>query len=231
MRHFGSAGALACTLMLFDAAAAEPLVDADIYIVGEQHGFAPHHAEQAAVVAKVRPTAVVFEQLTDVQADRIAPETPRNPHVFEELLDWSESGWPDLSFYFPIMTASDAVIFGAAGAAGDLSAYELDTPLDPVEQAEREALQAVAHCGALPPDRLPEFVARQRAIDAQFAARTLEALDTHGPPVVLITGNGHARSDWGVPAAIARVRPDATVLSIVQDGGPEGGPDPCAAFR
>lgn len=197
---------LACAFFIAQGAAAAPLPKADVYIVGERHGYAPHHAEQAAIVAELDPTAVIFEQLTAVQADRIAPDTPRDPQVFEELLGWSDSGWPDFSFYFPIMTASDAVIVGAAGAAGDLSAYGLDAPLEDDEQAEREALQAEAHCGMLPPDRLPEFVARQREIDAQFAARTLAALDTYGPPVVLITGNGHARSDWGVPAAIARVR-------------------------
>ncbi len=210
---------------------AQTLAAADIYIVGEVHGYAPHHARQAQVVASVRPKAVIFEQLTAEQADRIAPTTPRDPQVYEELLDWSESGWPDLSFYFPIMVASDAVIVGAAGAPGDLSTYGLDLPLLSAEQAERESLQAEVHCGALPPDRLPEFVARQRETDAQFAARTLAALDAYGGPVVLITGNGHAREDWGVPAAIARVRPDVRVVSIVQEGQPVDGPDPCAAFR
>ena len=213
------------------AASAEPLPQADIYIIGERHGYAPHYAEQAAIVAEVQPKAVVFEQLTDEQADRIAPETPRDLQVFDRLLDWSDSGWPALEFYFPIMTASEAVIVGAAGAPGDLSAYGLDMLLDPDEQAARETLQLDAHCGTLPPERLPQFVARQRETDAQFAARTLSALETYGGPVVLITGNGHAREDWGVPAAIARVRPDLRVLSLVQEGGSADGGDPCAAFR
>lgn len=225
---------ISCALLLClraFGASAEPLPQADVYIIGERHGFAPHHAEQAAIVADVRPTAVIFEQLTGEQADRISPDTPRDIQVFERLFGWSGSGWPDLSLYFPIMTAADAVILGAAGSPGDLSAYDLDTPLAPDEQVRREALQADAHCGTLPPDRLPEFVARQRALDAQFAARTLAALDAYGGPVVLVTGNGHARRDWGVPAAIARVRPEVRVLSRMQEGGPTGEADRCAAFR
>ncbi len=118
--------------------------------------------------------------------------------------------------------------------------------LRPDEQATREALQADAHCDTLPSDLLPRFVASQREADARFAAVTLAALDTHGAPVVLIAGNGHARTDWGVPAAIARAAPEVAVVALVQSEGVPGdvppgdivltsaGParsDPCAAFR
>ncbi len=79
-----------------------------------------------------------------------------------------------------------------------------------------------------------------------WQAQRSQRLDGVGAPVVVITGNGHARRDWGVPAIIARVRPDAVVISVGQgeDGiAPEGGfdvvfdapaperDDPCAAFR
>ena len=236
---------LALTTLVALPAAAQTLPAADIYVIGEVHGTPAHHATQARLVAEIAPGAVVFEQLNAAQAARIAPGTPRDAATLGPLLDWEESGWPDIALYAPIMAASDAAILGAAGEAGDLSAYGLDATLPADQQAAREALQGAAHCDALPPDLLPEFVARQRAVDAQFADRTLAALDAHGPPVVLITGNGHARTDWGVPAAIARVRPEVEVMAIVQseDGGsvppgdlaldapaPERG-DPCAAFR
>lgn len=226
------------------SAGAQSVPPADIYVLGEIHDNPTHHAEQARLVAEIGPTAVVFEQLSDEQADRIDADTPRDPQVLDRLLDWSESGWPDIAFYVPIIAASDAIILGAAGAPGDLSAYGLDTALPPDQQAAREQLQADAHCGALPEALLPRFVARQRATDAQFAARTVAAFDAHGGPVVLITGNGHARTDWGVPAAIARVRPDLRVVSVVQSEGEDTVPgdltlqatapardDPCAAFR
>ncbi|MEM7489729.1 MAG: ChaN family lipoprotein [Pseudomonadota bacterium] len=225
--------------------AAQALPPAEVYVLGEVHDNPTHHAAQARLLAEIAPNAVVFEMLSDEQAARLAPDTPRDPESLDALLGWAESGWPDIAMYAPLMADPDVPVIGAAGAPGDLSAYDLDTPLPPDQQAAREQLQADAHCGVLPEEILPDFVARQRAVDAQFAARTLAALDAHGPPVALITGNGHARADWGVPAAIARVRPDVAVIAVVQgeDGrvppggdvvldapAPERG-DPCAAFQ
>jgi hypothetical protein len=63
----------------------------------------------------------------------------------------------------------------------------------------------------------------------------------------VITGNGHARLDWGAPAALTLAAPEVTVLAFGQgeEGKPppeggfdlvETGPtveraDPCLAFR
>jgi uncharacterized iron-regulated protein len=122
----------------------------------------------------------------------------------------------------------------------------LSDPLPQEQQHAREELQQTAHCNAMPPEMLPAMVDLQRLRDAVLARETLRALDETGGPVVLITGNGHARRDWGVPAYIAVLRPDLEVLSIGQqeDGaGTPGGfdallsapavdrPDPCEAFR
>ena len=229
------------------APADDPMLPpADVYVIGERHDNPGHHATQARLVTQVRPSAVVFEMLTPGQAARILLDTPRDAATLGPLLDWAESGWPDIAWYAPIMAATDAPILGAAGDGDDLSGYGLDEPLPAGEQTTREALQSAAHCDALPFEALPRFVARQREADARFAARTLAALDAHGSPVVLIAGNGHARIDWGVPAAIARVRPGVRVVAVVQgEGGADDVPpgdvsltsrpvergDPCMAFR
>ncbi|MEM8851548.1 MAG: ChaN family lipoprotein [Pseudomonadota bacterium] len=232
-------------VLLAGMAMAAELPPADIYILGERHDNPTHHETQARLVAEIAPAAIVFEMLTAEQADRIDPTIPRDPQVLEQLLDWSDMGWPDIAMYAPIMANPETPIVGAAGSTGDLSDYGLAAPLPPEQQAAREQLQADAHCGALPEDVLPQFVDRQREMDAQFAARTLAAFDDYGGPIVLIAGNGHARADWGVPAAIAHVRPDVEVVAVVQgeDGVvPPGGDvvfdapapqrgDPCAAFR
>lgn len=94
---------------------------------------------------------------------------------------------------------------------------------------------------------LPVMVDIQRLRDASLAEAALTALAVHGAPVVVITGNGHARPDWGAPAMIASAEPDVSVFSLGQ--AEEGGPkldqgfdmveiappvdrgDPCAAFR
>jgi uncharacterized iron-regulated protein len=103
-----------------------------------------------------------------------------------------------------------------------------------------------AHCDALPEDMLPGMVAVQRLRDAVLARAVIRALEETGGPVAVITGNGHARRDWGVPAVLSEVAPDLDVWVLGQteeDRPLEGGfdtvksapaaerPDPCAAFQ
>jgi uncharacterized iron-regulated protein len=96
------------------------------------------------------------------------------------------------------------MVFGAGGAA-----FGLDRALDADELARRTALQMEAHCDALPEDMLPGMVEAQRLRDAAMARATLaafaeaRALDKM-QKVIVITGNGHAREDWGVPAMLNR---------------------------
>jgi len=239
---------------------------ADIVILGEVHDNPDHHRNQAAWIAQIGPTAVVFEMLTPDQAAIIRVAGAVDP----EQIGWAESGWPDFAVYAPVFDAAEGVpISGGqvprdqvrqafdigaeaafeqiAGEYGTGWALGLGEPLPPEEQAAREAEQNAAHCDALPSEMLPGFVEAQRLRDAALAAATLDALEANGPPVVLITGNGHARRDWGVPAYIAQAAPGRSVLSVgqYQDTIPDGEipfdhavaapaaqrPDPCAVFR
>lgn len=236
---------------------------APVVVMGEVHDNPDHHATQASLVAQIRPTAIVFEMLTPDQTDRITPENRTDQNDLATVLGWAESGWPDFAMYYPIFAAApEAAIYGAAvprdaaraamqaGIADsfgpDAQAYGLADALPADQQAAREDLQQTAHCNAMPAEMLPAMVDLQRLRDAVLARETLRAMDATGGPVVLITGNGHARRDWGVPAYIAQLRPDLEVLSIGQqeDGqGAPGGfdillsapavdrPDPCEAFR
>ena len=107
-------------------------------------------------------------------------------------------------------------------------------------------LQRDAHCGKLPDEMLPVMIDLQRLRDATLARTTLAALDEIGGPVAVITGNGHARADWGMPAYIARVAPEVIVTTLGQseDGAVPDGTfdvildapgiereDPCLAFE
>jgi uncharacterized iron-regulated protein len=93
---------------------------------------------------------------------------------------------------------------------------------------------------------LPGMVEVQRLRDAVLARAVVQAVEETGGPVAVITGNGHARRDRGVPAYLGRIAPDLEVfvLGQTEDGAPlEGGfdevvsapavdrPDPCAAFQ
>ncbi len=232
---------------------------ADIYVLGETHDNPDHHARQAEVLTALDPSAVVFEMLTADQARTANAAGGVDP----EAVGWAESGWPPFDLYAPVFgAAAGRPHYGAQvprdvarqamtdgileSFDGDAALFGLDTPLPEAELDARLAHQAEVHCDALPEEMLPAMVDIQRLRDAELARQALAALDDTGGPVVVITGNGHARTDWGMPALIARARPDANVfvLGQAEEGAePEGGfdlvltspaaarEDPCAAFR
>lgn len=196
---------------------------ADVVLLGEVHDNPHHHATQSRVIARLQPKALVFEMLSPEAAEALDPVDRGDPAAMAAALDWDRSGWPDFALYHPLFLAAPeaavlgaavpsedlrrAMVDGAAAVMGDAAArFGLDQPLSDGEQGAREALQATAHCSALPRAMLAGMVEAQRLRDAAFARGALEALERYGPPVVVITGSGHARRDWGIPAAIARPR-------------------------
>ena len=241
---------LAAFILFPIIAMAQPLGDdgfarraaAQIVVLGESHDNPAHHQTQADIIARMFPTAVVYEMLTTDQAAVVRADLVSDQSALEQALGWNGTGWPDFSMYYPIFAASPlAAVYGAAvpretarqamkdgifaAFGADAGTYGLDVPLTDEQQATREALQMAAHCDALPPELLPAMVDVQRLRDARLAQTALRALNETGGPVVVITGNGHARADWGVPAAIKTARPDVTTVSVGQgeDGAaPEG---------
>jgi len=237
--------------------------NADIVILGENHDNAIHHEGQAALIKRIQPKAVVFEMLTPLMATQVNAYAKDDLRPLGSEIGWEAAGWPDFAIYLPVFEAlGTARAVGAAlprnavreafeaGAAavfeGDAARFGLQDALPEEETQARQRMQFDAHCAAMPLDLMGGMVEAQRLRDAHFAARTLLALDAYGGPVVVITGNGHARKDWGMPHALAVAAPDVTVFSVgfVEDlvgdtdarfdlaipteAAPRG--DPCAAF-
>jgi len=268
MRHALILALCACAVPAF-AEQIEPdalaTLSADVVILGEVHDNPLHHAHQAQAVAALAPAALVFEMLTPGQAALVTDANRGDAAALGAALDWEASGWPDFTMYHPIFTAApDAKVYGAAlprdqvrrsvaeGAAAILGdeaeRFGLTTPLPAAEQAEREAEQMAAHCNAMPADLMPGMVEAQRLRDASLARATVEAMAETGGPVAVIAGSGHARRDWGIPAALALAAPELSVLSVGQieaEGAAEADQpfdawlvtaptpreDPCAAFN
>lgn len=236
----------------------------DVVFLGEQHDNPAHHRKQAELVGEIAPQALVFEMLTPEQAARVTPDLIADEDALEEALGWAESGWPDFAMYYPVFAAApEAAYFGAAlpraearrvMEAGteavfgpEAARFGLDQALPEDQQAAREALQLSAHCDAMPAEMLPMMVDIQRLRDARLAQEALAALESAGAPVVVITGNGHARPDWGAPFVLSQAAPDVTYATFGQGeatfGAPDGGfdmvditedverGDPCAAFN
>ncbi len=246
-----------------EVAPGEVPLDAPVVVMGEEHDAPAHHAHQADWVTRQAPRAVVFEMLSPDLAEVAMARRDAPVAELGAALSWEGRGWPDFEAYHPIFEAlGEALILGAEvpradlaraaeeGAASvrrDATALGLDRPLPAAEQAAREAEQAAAHCDLLPRTALPGMVEAQRLRDAALAAAVLEGLDRTGGPVAVITGNGHARRDRGVPALLSVARPDLEVIALGQftearetapfdawvvTEMPEERPaDPCAALR
>lgn len=216
------------------------LPGADVYFLGEVHDHPDHHLNQARAIRAISPSAMVFEMLTEAQAAN-APATWPDAATLAEALSWDSAGWPDFGMYYPIFQAApQARLYGAAipreqarasfgqppqdvfGAQAER--FGLSDPLPEDEQALRAQLQAEAHCNALPAEMLPAMIDIQRLRDAELARIAEQALRDTGGPVVVITGTGHVRRDWGAPAALAKAAPDIRTLALGQYE--QAAPDP-----
>lgn len=204
---------------------------ADVMFLGELHDNPWHHENQATMVAALSPKAIVFEMLTQEQAGLVTDALLPNQDALEKALGWNDSGWPDFDMYYPILSAAAGVgVYGAQVPRADVrnaimgenltttfgqdaAQYGLSETLDEAEQITREAEQLEVHCNALPEEMLPGMVLGQRLRDATLAREIERALAETGGPVVVITGNGHARKDWGAPRALSD---QITQLSIGQ---------------
>jgi uncharacterized iron-regulated protein len=220
-----------------EAALAAAVAGADVVLLGEVHDNVDHHLLQArlvrAVLASGRRPALAFEMLTTDQqpeVDGALARAPRDPDALAKAVAWKDSRWPAFALYRPIFQAGldaglpivaanisrkvvrQVVSKGAAGLDGPLRArLAKDEPLpQAIQEAMREEMRE-SHCGELPEVMLDPLVVAQRARDATMAERIVSAGDRGA---ILITGNGHARTDRGVPAYLATDAPGRKVVAV-----------------
>lgn len=207
----------------------EQLSQAKAIVIGERHDHEDHHLLQTellrSVVAAGRKPAVVFEMLEQGQEatiERSLAAHPGDADALASAVAWEGSGWPAWALYRPLFAAalSQRLPIVAAGidrpaamrvAREGVAALDgelvrklgLAEPLPETELAPLTQEMSEAHCGLLPAAMLEPMVLVQRARDALLAERAGQAVADAGAAVV-IAGNGHARSDRGVPALLRR---------------------------
>ena len=211
----------------------DALLRAHYVLLGEKHDNRDHHRLQTAVLEQLlhsrRGAAVAFEMLdTSQQAalDQYLGGQARDVDAMAELLRWDDSGWPAWSMYRPLFAAAlehnarivaanlprmEAMAIALRGrSAPELAAIALPR-LPAAELAAMEQEMRQVHCDSLPASMVTGVALAQQARDATMARALLRA--DRGSGVVLVTGDGHARSDRGVPVTLRAAGP-AAVLSV-----------------
>ncbi len=85
---------------------------------------------------------------------------------------------------------------------------------------------ADSHCGSLPADKVTRFAEIQFARDALMAHRMIKTANKDG--AVLIAGDGHARTDRGVPYHLREMGARGKILSVGFVEVEPGKPTPAA---
>lgn len=238
--------------------------DAQIIILGEIHDNREHHQGQAKLLALIDPKAVVFEMLSATQAEIVNADLRKDVAKLSERIKWDASGWPDFKLYAPIFAAlGDRRVVGAAAPSGVIrdafgkgaakvfgegaARFGLDQDVPSSQLEARKQMQFDAHCETMPITMMGGMVEAQRLRDAFFSRAALNAYEQYGAPIVVITGNGHARRDWGMPALLSKAAPKLKVYSVgfVERPAPSDDPrfnvtivtapaersEPCDAFK
>jgi uncharacterized iron-regulated protein len=201
-----------------------------VVVLGEKHDNPDHLRLQGEILRQLakrgEAPAVVFEMLDDAQEQAVTSfraEHPRDVDGLGQAIDWVHSGWPAWSLYRPVFAAAldadlpilaggiarDTVMQIARKGVGVLdpalvAAHALGTALEPAAQASLRDAMREAHCNMLPENLLDSMALVQRARDATLAQRTEQGVQRSGR-AVLVTGNGHARSDRGASRQLADV--------------------------
>ncbi len=148
------------------------------------------------------------------------------------FLKWETSGWPDQSKFQPLFAAviknrltivpADpsresvrAITKGGMQALPDAQRKRLGlhVPLDPpLRDALLDELEA-SHCGLVAKEKFATMADAQRFRDAHQASAIAGATGNGG--AVLFAGNGHVRSDRGVPHYLKALAPGKPVVSVI----------------
>lgn len=227
----------------------------NVVLLGEVHDNPMQHALRAEalrlLVARGARPALAFEQFDRERQDAIDAARRERPRDVEYLIAQAQ-GAPSwrwelykpfialaLEYDLPIVAANlsraAAMKVATSPAAGEA------LPAD-FMRVHEEAI-AKGHCNLLPPEALPGMARAQIARDRTLAEAIVPFADRG---VVLLTGNGHTRTDVGAPHWLPpAVRAKSFSIALLErDTGespaafdayiltePFARPDPCEELR
>jgi uncharacterized iron-regulated protein len=209
----------------------EPAAGA-MLVLGEVHDHARLHQARLAWLqawaASGLRFAIAFEQM-DAPRQPALEAALRDPGITPKALaqagglDFAGWDWPRYEPVFALALRHRLPLVAANLPAAEVAAVARGRAAAPVprpagwseadEAAQRREIDE-GHCGVLPAPALAPMALAQRARDAAMAQAMRAAQASHGLPVVLLTGNGHARRDLGVPRHLAGTLPPARVRCV-----------------
>jgi uncharacterized iron-regulated protein len=241
--------AVAASRLPADAEAlAQAMRGTRVVLLGEVHDNAAQHALRVRALGKLieagaRP-AIAFEQFDRGAQDAIDRARRERPRDADYLIAQAKGApawrWELYKPFVALALEHGLPIVAANLARADAmktatTEAKVDAPADLV-RAQEEAVRK-GHCDLLPPEAIPGMARALVARDSTLA-EAIEPYAARG--VVLLTGNGHARKDMGVPrwlgvpsTSIALVEEDEDTAAfdfyVVTERAAR--PDPCEELR
>ena len=209
---------------------------ADYLLLGEKHDNELHHLRQAQILSMVTAARtgqggrLAMEMAEDRYAGILSKASPETVDGLGAALKWEERGWPDWTYYKPVVETAlkarfalkpgnpDRQLVLDIGRGGSLDKTQQQGLLwerdyDPAQREDLLEELVAAHCGMMGKDALGPLVTMQRLKDAHMARAMREGRKV-GAPSVLIAGNGHVRKDRAVPMFLDEGDKESKIVSI-----------------
>ena len=254
----------ACTHLAGQDANLQRLADAmrsrPIVLLGEVHDNAEQHALRARALRELlasgaRP-ALLMEQFDRERQGDIDKAMARAGATADDVIDAAGAAgvgwnWPlyrpfvalALEYRLPLIAANVSRGDARRVSQEGLSATGFDARVPAGIESYQTNTILASHCGMLNETQARRMATAQVARD-QFMARQLSAHAERG--AVLLAGNGHVRSDVGVPTWLApAVRQRSVGIGMLENGeagaeaydrvittaAPAARPDPCEGMK
>ena len=218
----------------------ERLAQQRFILLGEIHDNKDHHRLQAWVISQLgsrkRTPNIVMEQIRADQAGLLKLFMSGKFKTAKRMgpaIGWEKSGWPKWEIYQPIAKAAlDNKVSIFAGdttkdmnrkvgkqgfkalAKGEAAELGLDNPLGKALDTALANELVGSHCNMMPARMMGPMALVQRYRDAHLARAMLKA--DKGDGSILITGNGHARTDRAVPWYLRGAQKNSVSVLIVE---------------
>ena len=184
-----------------------PLLPADVLLLGEQHDAKEHqqiHQQVIALLAQRGLLAAVALEMADVGLTTAGLHPSSTEQQTKRALKWADKGWPWEAYGPAVMTAVRAgvPVLGANLPRELMRANMGDSALDgqlpgPALKAQQQLIR-IGHCNLLPESQITPMTRIQIAKDISMA-NTLTKAALPGKVVLLLSGSGHTDRLLGVP--------------------------------